>query len=377
MNRRVVYTFGEVLGGPGIGRIANHAVAGLSRSDMLARAVSMGLSDPDVPKDAVIEVPFGTLLNRCPNYFLKDTAFDLLASRRLPESFNALHGWNSMCLRCLRKAKEQGALTVVERASTHPSVQRRLVEEEYNRYDVDSSLSSDRTVRRVNEELRETEVVFVPSQFVYESFLEEGFDDKKLRLIPFGVDTKTFHPPRKEQRRSNDKFQAVFVGQISLRKGIQYLLPAWEQANVDGELLIAGKVTDSAEEIVDKYRDNTEIRFMGWVDDMPDLYRQADAFIFPSIEEGSALVSYEAMASGLPSVVTPNVGSLVEDDQQGIVVEPRDIDAIVDAIEALATDPELRERYGQAAREKVEDYTWKRYGDRVAKVYRKLLSNRE
>jgi glycosyltransferase involved in cell wall biosynthesis len=108
---------------------------------------------------------------------------------------------------------------------------------------------------------------------------------------------------------------------------------------------------------------------------MPDLYRRASVFAFPSIEEGSALVSYEAMASGLPSVVTPNVGSLVEDDKHGIIVEPRDVDAIVEALERLASNPDVRRRMSTNARETVEAYTWERYGDRVTKAYRKLLNN--
>jgi glycosyltransferase involved in cell wall biosynthesis len=376
MDSRVVYTFGETLGGSGIGRIANHAVAGLHQAGFLSSAIAIRSTAPDIPANKVTAVPFGRLLNKCPNYYLKDSSFDFLASRYLPESFDALHGWNNMCLRCLRRAKECGAVTVVERASTHPSVQRRLVEEEYERFNVNRSLSSDRTVRRMNRELQETDAVFVPSQFVYDSFLDEGFDNSDLRLIPFGVDTEMFHPSRRENyQRDKGKFRAVFVGQVSLRKGIQYLLPAWTRADVDGELIVAGQVTDPAEDIVDEYRDDPSIKFEGWVEDIPQLYREVDAFVFPSIEEGSALVSYEAMASGLPSVVTPNVGSLVEDDEHGIVVEPREIDAITDAIETLAADPEVRERYGQTAREKAEDYTWKRYEDRVAEVYFELLSN--
>lgn len=378
MDRCVVYTFGEDLGGSGIGRIANHAVAGLNRSDLLSRAIAMESSTPDIPAETVTEVPLGSLLNRCPNYFFKDASFDFLASRRLPESFDALHGWNNMCLRCLRQAKERGAITIVERASTPPNVQRRLVKEEYERYGVDRSVVSDRSIQRMNHELQETDVIFVPSQFVYDSFLDEGFDDTDLRLVPFGVDIETFHPPKGEReqdrgREQDDVFRAVFVGQVSLRKGVQYLLPAWERADIDGELIVAGQVTEPTEGVVDEYRSNPSIKFEGWVDDMPQLYRMADAFVFPSIEEGSALVSYEAMASGLPSIVTPNVGSLVEDDEQGVIVPPQDVDAIADAIETLAADPKRRARYGQAAREKVEDYTWERYGDRIAETYRSML----
>lgn len=377
MHECVVYTFGENLGGSGVGRIANHAVRGLYSEGLLSQAISMDSSDPNIPTKTVTEVPFGSILNRCPNYLLKDTSFDYLASRHLPDSFDALHGWNNMCLRCLRQAKQHGAVTVVERASTHPNVQRRLVEEEYERHGVDKSFASERTIRRMNKELRETDIIFVPSQFVYDSFLNEGFDDADLRLIPFGVDTETFHPPRDESVRTgrqDEHFRAVFVGQVSFRKGIQYLLPAWQRADIEGELLIAGQVSDIAEDFVKEYRDDHTIRFEGWVEDIPNLYREADAFVFPSIEEGSALVSYEAMASGLPSIVTPNVGSLVENKKHGRIIESGSIDAITDALEQFASNPDLRNRYGTSARRKAESYTWEKYEESIGDKYNNILN---
>jgi len=104
-------------------------------------------------------------------------------------------------------------------------------------------------------------------------------------------------------------------------------------------------------------------------------YQKASVFAFPSVEEGSALVSYEAMASGLPSIVTPNVGSLVEDGEHGTVVDPRDVDAVATALERFAADPQQRAAMGRAARGKVADYTWEAYGDQVAATYRNLIDS--
>ncbi len=276
-----------------------------------------------------------------------------------------------MCLRSMRKAAAAGATTVVERASSHPTRQRTLLEREYDEHDVEVSVVDERLYQRALTELREADAVFVPSKFVYESFLERGFSESKLKLVPFGVDTTAFRPST--DSGETDSFRALFVGQVSLRKGVQYLLPAWRRSGIDGELVFAGQVTDDAESVVKEYRNDDSIRFLGWVDDIPDEFHRADAFVFPSIEEGSALVSYEAMASGLPSIVTPNVGSLVEDGEHGVVVPPRDIGALADALSELAESPELRSRMGRAAREKVSDYSWERYGDRVADVYRNIL----
>lgn len=371
MERTVTYAFGGTLGGAGIGRIAGYAVRGAHRAGLLGRVLAYDVTDTVVPPSDRWTVPFGSLLKRTPNYLLKDTLFDLATTRLVgePELF---HGWNNMCLRTLGRANRAGATTVVERASSHPTVQRRLVEREYREHGVDQSFVSDRTHRRAVAELERADAVFVPSEFVYDSFREEGVPDDKLYTIPFGVDTATFAPPA-NLARSGTGFTALFAGQVSIRKGIQYLLPAWEKADVDGTLRIAGEVQDAAEPIVERYRNRHDIEFLGWVDDMHREYERASVFVFPSVEEGSALVSYEAMASGLPSIVTPNVGSLVRDEREGLLVPPRAVDPLSTALERLAADPELRARFGEAARERVEDYTWERYGERVVEAYRELL----
>jgi len=371
MEPLVTYSFGGDLGGSGIGSIAGHAVTGIQRAGFSHRAIAFQNS---LSSSRVEAIPYGSVLSQIPWYYPKDLIFDFATEQKIGEP-DIYHGWNNMCLRSLRKANERGAVTIVERASTHPSVQRELVEREFEKFDIDISLFNDRQFRRARAELLEADVIFVPSTFVYNSFLDQGFHDDELRLIPFGVDTETFTPPS-DIARENQDFTALFVGQISLRKGVQYLLPAWERADIDGTLVFAGEVTDRAKNFVDQYRDSDSIEFLGWVDEMADLYRRASVFAFPSIEEGSALVSYEAMASGLPSIVTPNVGSLVEDSQHGFVVEPRDINGIVDRLERLASDSLLRRKMGRAARDTVVDYTWKRYGDTVAETYDELLSNK-
>lgn len=365
------YTIGTTLGGIGIGRIAGRAAEGLDRAGLLSEAIAWDATDVDITGGRVRTVPFGGQIDRFLHYYPNDMPFDLLTSR-LVGSPDVFHGWNNMCLRTLRKAAQRGATTAVERASTHPDYQRRLVDREYREHGIDESFGDDRLYRRAMLELQEADAVFVPSEFVYESFVEEGFDESRLVLTPFGVDVDRYTPPEDPSARE-EEFTALFVGSLSLRKGIQYLLPAWQKADVDGRLVLLGNVRDTAADVVDEYRDDPSIEFPGFVENPIEVYRESSVFAFPSIEEGSALVTYEAMATGLPSVVTPNTGSLVEDGEHGRVVPPRDVDAVADALEELAADPDRRRAMGRAAREKVEDYTWTDYGDRVAEAYRDRL----
>jgi glycosyltransferase involved in cell wall biosynthesis len=137
----------------------------------------------------------------------------------------------------------------------------------------------------------------------------------------------------------------------------------------DAELWLAGRV-DLPVPLLAQYRNMSGVRFLGHVSSIQDVFQQADVFVFPSLAEGSALVTYEAMASGLPVVVTFNAGSVARDGEDGFIIPARNPKAIAESLERLRADDRLRKKMGEAARERVDMFTWKRYGDRVAEELR-------
>jgi glycosyltransferase involved in cell wall biosynthesis len=102
--------------------------------------------------------------------------------------------------------------------------------------------------------------------------------------------------------------------------------------------------------------------------EVPGVMASADVFVFPSLFEGSAVVTYEALACGLPSVVTPSSGSVARDGKDGIVVPPADVEALAKAMERLGTDPELRASCASSARSRAEAFDWARYHRSVAEA---------
>jgi glycosyltransferase involved in cell wall biosynthesis len=92
--------------------------------------------------------------------------------------------------------------------------------------------------------------------------------------------------------------------------------------------------------------------------------------------EGSAVVTYEALASGLPCVVTPAAGSIVRDGVEGLVVPERDPEAIALAMERLGLDPEFRARSALAARTRAEAFDWPRYHAGVNSAIREAIRMR-
>jgi glycosyltransferase involved in cell wall biosynthesis len=98
---------------------------------------------------------------------------------------------------------------------------------------------------------------------------------------------------------------------------------------------------------------------------MAGYYGWADVFLLPSVCEGSATVTYEAMGAGLPVIATPNTGSVVRDGTDGFIVPVRDADAVVAKVELLANEPDLRRHMGEQARARASDFTVAEYGRRL------------
>jgi len=300
--------------------------------------------------------------------WVKDNLFDLMAVRHVSEC-DIFHVWNNYGLFSLRKAKRLGATVIVERGSTHPLTQQRLLQEEYARWGVRFPATNRRLLGKQLQELAEADYIYIPSAFVRRSMIEEGISAEKLIEIPFGANLSLFQPALCQ----DDLFRILFVGTVSLRKGIPYLLEAMHKLNLARiELLLVGHISEDAKSVLAKYSDL--FRAIGPVshEELPAHYARGSIFVLPSIEEGSALVTYEAMASGLPLIVTTNTGSVVRDGVDGFVVPIRDAGALAEKIQFFYENEESRRTMGAAAREYVQQFTWERYGKQVMAAYRRM-----
>jgi glycosyltransferase involved in cell wall biosynthesis len=102
-----------------------------------------------------------------------------------------------------------------------------------------------------------------------------------------------------------------------------------------------------------------DVVILDFVRDVGALYRSADVFVFPTLEEGSPLVTYEACGSGLAVVTSPmGTGGVVRDKQEGIVLDPYDEAGWVQAFRSLAEDIDRRRAMGMAARERAQSFQW-------------------
>ncbi len=376
----VIYSIGVRFGGGGIGNVALQAVKGIHRHGYLKKLIvgtdESGKFDKKLVREvflprAVNKAMYLAGLNDVKRSLVTDSLFDRLACRHI-ERCDIFHVWGNFGLKSLKKAKSLGAVTVIERASSHPVTQNRLLDEEYRRFLNKSYItgSVQGLIDRAVAEMDECDYITVPSEFAANSLVENGVDRKKLILLPFGVDTERFRPREKQ----DDTFRAVFIGQVSVRKGILYLLEGWKGMDLpDSELVVVGPQSPDIKELLAGYSGIKNIKFVHYVNDLTKVYHTASVFVFPSIEEGSALVNYEAMASGIPVITTCNSGSLARDGLDGFVIPVRDVAAIREKLQTLYEDPRLRVKMGASARERIEKYTWDAYGDNLVEEYKKIV----
>lgn len=264
-------------------------------------------------------------------------------------------------------------ITVVERASAHPAIQARLMREEYARWNVPFRFPT-WNLTRLLRELAEADYITIPSAFARETMLTEGVPTKKLVEIPFGVDPTRFTPADTTRVRP---FRAMFAGNVSINKGVPYLLEAWRRLQWDdAELWIVGAIAPDFSAIRARWSNLPNVHFIPHTNELARLMQQCDVFVFPSIQEGSALVTYEAMASGLPVVTTPNAGSVARDEEEGFIVPIRDVDALCTRLERLRSNDALRARMGRAARARAESFTWEHYQARLVTFYERAVAER-
>jgi glycosyltransferase involved in cell wall biosynthesis len=219
---------------------------------------------------------------------------------------------------------------------------------------------------QVDREIELADCILVGSSYVRDSFAREGIDAAKIVVAPYGVDLAVFNPGSTRAAQRSKTFNAIFVGQLSQRKGLSYLLRAYRRfRKVDTTLTLVG----SAPETQAPLRPYAELFHHVPHQTRPalaQLYRESDVFVFPTLLEGMPLVVLEAMACGLPVIVTANgPGDVVRDGVDGFVVPSRDEEAICDRLERLYRDPELRIEMGSNAYLRAQEFDWPAYANRA------------
>ena len=288
--------------------------------------------------------------------------------------FTALSGSG---LHAGRVAQARGAAYVCDRASSHIRYQDEILGEEYARVGLDYRPIDPRKVAKECAEYESADAITVPSTFVRNSFIAKDVDPKKVHLVPFGVDLSTFY----RRVEPDPEFRVLFVGQLSVRKGIHYLLQAFKKADLpNSRLVLVGSPQPEIDYLLDRFP-VAGIERTGPLprEQVAEQMSRASVFVLASVEEGMAYVQAQALACGCPVIATAHTGGedLFTDGQEGYIVPIRDPDAIAERLTRLYENADLRAQMSAAATRHVRSFGgWDDYGARSLQLFTDLAKAR-
>lgn len=222
--------------------------------------------------------------------------------------------------------------------------------------------------------------------------LQEGADERKITVMPHGIDSRRFRP-RKEfiqelGRKEKREFTIMFAGRLEEYKGVFDFIDAAKELLEINELndyrlkfLVVGEGSEKQKLLheVNKYNLGKLVQFeIANYQQMPDIYMKADIFVAPSkptltYDEQYCTVLLEAQATGLPIVTTATGGIPENIGDAGIVVTPGRSDELANALKKLLLQPKLRVTYSRLARERAEKvHDIRVVSKRLARVYEQI-----
>ena len=206
-----------------------------------------------------------------------------------------------------------------------------------------------------------------------------GMTTSKIRVIPNGIDSKDI---QNIQPKSIDHPSIFYIGWLTKIKGVDVLLkaiPIIKERIPAIHVYIAGSGLQEKElkNLVKKLKIEENVKFLGFISesDKYAYYKSADVCVFPSRQDYGPIVLPEAMACGKP-IVASNVGGIpfmVENGKTGLLFESENAEDLAEKIVTLLKDDKLRQKMGEAGKEKVKEFTWDKIAEQTVEVYREIL----
>lgn len=381
---RVLYSFPHKLGAGRICSTAWHQVEGAAKAGAQMTVITGSQAKPLQTRTKVrttlslgkLRVPY-RLIGRDLACSWHDLATSLWLESNHRE-VDVVHGWPLGSLRTIRVARKHGIPVVLERPNAHTAFAYEEVAKENREVGIELPGDHDHQFDSKRLQLEETEYaeadfLLCPSDFVARTFLDRGFPPSKLVRHQYGFDLSRFTSGSTEAP-GHDGLVMIYAGVVEPRKGLHHALKAWlaSGAQEKGTFMVCGEFVPGYRERLEPMLSHPSVKVMGHRTDLPDLMRQSDLFVLSSVEEGSALVTYEARGSGCVLLVSDASGAVCRHMENGLIHASRDVAALTDHIRLLDRDRALLARLRAASGSDLDKLTWDEAGRRLEEVYREV-----
>jgi glycosyltransferase involved in cell wall biosynthesis len=381
---RVLYSFPHQLGRTGTGTTAWHQVAGLIEAGQRV-TVMCGTCELQLPGHVEVletmrlgrwKIPYRAIgVERAWAWHDRQVAKFL---EREKSRIDVVHAWPSGALTTLRTARRLNIKSFLERPNTHTAYAYDVVAREYEKLGLHPEKKRAHTfnvkrLRREEDEFQMADRLLCPSEFVARTFMERGYSASRISRHRYGCDPGLFTPDA--QPDEQDAFRMVFVGTCDPRKGLHLALRAWldSPACENGEFAICGTFAPGYRELVAKMLAHRSVKELGFRRDVAKIMGQAHALVLPTLEEGSALVTYEARAAGCVLLVSEAAGALVDHMSNGLMHRVGDVGTLSQHITLLARNRELLARLRQQSLAQAATLSWSTAARELVDCYAECL----
>jgi glycosyltransferase involved in cell wall biosynthesis len=299
--------------------------------------------------------------------------------RQLARSIDLVHCFALGSSRTLRTARELGIPTVLERCNAHSRFAYEIVQKEcdklgFKMHDRDPHVFNASYLSHEESEYKEAFSILCPSDFVARTFLDQGFPLEKLEVFQYGYNESGCNPGQKLSRKDGG-LTVLFAAGCGPRKGLHYALEAWlaSSASLSGEFLIAGDFIPGYAKILSRYLSHPSVKRLGYRKDLNDVMGKSDILVLPSIEEGSALVTYDARACGCVLLVSESTGAICEHEVNALIHPTGDVSILTGHFNRLHHDRDLLESLRAASLATVHKLTWAEAGLGISDSYKRVI----
>lgn len=378
----VLYSFPHAIGASGIGWTAwnqvTELVAAGHRVHLVAASITRqieGLASMRTSLEYGLLRVRPRAVGRDRAYVWHDRVAANVISRVRPD---VTHAWPLSARRSFLAARGVGSASLREVPNTHTGHAFEVVAEEARRIGVVTPRGTSHAFNPVHYAIEEMEwaaatALLVPSDAVARTFLARGFDSRRLLRHQYGYRPANGAVAR--ERTPADPFTAIFIGRGEPRKGLHYALEAWRRsvAGRQGRFIIYGDFQAEYRNHLGPLLAQPSVEVRGFTWDAVGVMAAADVLLLPTIEEGSALVTYEAQAAGCVPLVSTAAGARIVDGESGLLHEPRDVATLVAQLDRLVEQPAELARLRAGALRRAPELTWAAANTKLVAAYREAM----
>lgn len=311
----------------------------------------------------------------------KDNLFDRFISAQLNSSqpVDLFVGWAHYVLNSIPVIKKKAKKLILESGSCHILEQQEILRTAYQKLGLAHAPINPANVTKMLKEYELADYIVTPSTFAQKSFIRHGIAPKKVIVVACGTDINFF---KQTDKQLPQKFTVLFVGLLSVRKGVHLLLDAWHKLALpqdEAQLILVGSLQKDLSHIITHRSLSANIIFYGSTDrkTLKNLYLSSSVLVLPSLEDGFGMVMGEAMASGIPVITTTHSGGpdIIEENINGFVVPADDVDALTNKLSWCFNHQTQTHLMGMQAQQQVDKLSLDAYGNNIYQAYQKIMEN--